>query len=63
MAAVACLRIAMTSVVRGILMMPEGRALRGRHRGHALHGHDERESDSQDANESQSHCRIVSQRL
>lgn len=46
------LRIAMISVARGILMMPERHALRRRHRGHALDGQDESDSDSKNANES-----------
>ena len=50
-AAIASLRIAMTLVARGILMMPERHALGGHHRSHALNGHDESDGDSKKANE------------
>ena len=52
-------RIAMASVTRGILMMRERHALRGRHRGHALDGQDESDGDCYKANESQRHCRRI----
>ena len=46
------LRIAMAGVTRGILIMRERHALRGRHRGHALDGQDQSDGDCKKANES-----------